>query len=40
MLKIAATDALKISTKRVIQETAEATDDLIGNKIASVVLRQ
>ena len=40
MLKKAAADALKNSTKRVIQETAEATDDLIGNEIASVVLRQ
>ena len=25
-------DALKTSSKRVIQKTAEATDDLIGNK--------
>ena len=30
-----ATDALKISSKRAIQETAEATGDLIGNKIAN-----
>ena len=33
--KKSATDALKISSKRVIQKTAEATDDLIGNKIAN-----
>ena len=32
--KISATDALKTSSKRVIQKTAEATGDLIGNKIA------
>ena len=27
-------DALKASSKRIIQKTAEATDDLISNKIA------
>ena len=32
--KKSATDALKTSSKRVIQKTAEATGDLIGNKIA------
>ena len=31
------TDDLKHSSKRVIQKTAEATGDLIGNKIADVV---
>ena len=31
--KQSATDALKTTSKRVIQKTAEATDDLIGNKI-------
>ena len=29
-----ATDAFKATSKRVIQQTLEATDDLIGNKIA------
>ena len=28
------TDAIKIASKRAIQKTAEATDDLIGNRIA------
>ena len=28
------TDAIKIASKRAIQKTAEATSDLIGNKIA------
>ena len=28
------TDAIKTASKRVIQKTAEATGDLIGNKIA------
>ena len=32
--KLSATDALKTTWKRVIQKTAEATGDLIGNKIA------
>ena len=32
-----AADALKTSSKRVIQKTAEATGDLIGNKIADAV---
>ena len=31
------TDALKTSSKRIIQKTAEATGDLIGNKIAGAV---
>ena len=30
-----AADALKITSKRVIQKTAEATGDLTGNKIAN-----
>ena len=33
--KKSATDALKTSSKTVIQKTAEATGDLIGNKIAN-----
>ena len=33
--KQSATDAIKTSSKRFIQKTAEATDDLIGNKIAN-----
>ena len=36
MLKKSATDALKTSSKRVIQKTAEATGGLIGNKIRGV----
>ena len=32
--KQSTTGALKTSSKRVIQKTAEASDDLIGNKIA------
>ena len=35
--KKSATDALKTSSRRVVQETAEATGDLIGNKIAETV---
>ena len=31
------TDAIKTASKRVIQKTAEATDDLIGNKIADKI---
>ena len=30
-------DAAKIASKRVLQKTAEATDDLIGNKIADKI---
>ena len=37
--KQSATDALKTSSKRVIQKTAEATGDLIGNKIASKITK-
>ena len=37
--KQSATDALKTSSKRVIQKTAEATNDLIGNKIADAVAK-
>ena len=36
--KKSATDALKTSSKRVIQKTAEATRDLIGNKIANKIM--
>ena len=32
--KISTTDAIKTASKRAIQKTAEATGDLIGNKIA------
>ena len=32
--KTSATDALKIADKRAIQKAAEATGDLVGNKIA------
>ena len=35
--KQSATDALKTSSKRVIQETAEATDDFTGIKIANKI---
>ena len=34
-----ATDALKIASKRVIQKTAEATGNLIGNKISDKITR-
>ena len=34
-----AADALKTSSKRVIQKKAEATGDLIGNKIADKITR-
>ena len=37
--KISGTDALKTSSKRVIQETAEPTGDLIGNKIANKITK-
>ena len=37
--KKSATDALKTSSKRVIQKTAEATADLIGNKIANRITK-
>ena len=33
--KQSATDALKTNSKWAIQKTAEASDDLIGNKIAN-----
>ena len=32
--KMSRTDTIKIASKRAIQKTAEATEDLIGNKIA------
>ena len=32
-------DAIKTSSKRVIQKTAEATSDLIGNKIANKITK-
>ena len=34
-----ATDALKASSKRLIQKAAEATGDLIGNKIANKITK-
>ena len=37
--KQSAIDVLKTSSKRAIQKTAEATDDLIGNKIADKITR-
>ena len=37
--KQSATDALKTSTKSVIQKTAEATGDLTGNKTANKVTK-
>ena len=39
MLKKSASEALKTSSKRVIQKTAEATDDLIENKIADKITK-
>ena len=35
--KKSATDAIKIASKRAIQKTAEATGDLIGNKVADKI---
>ena len=35
--KKSATDAIKTASKRVIQKTAEATGDLVGNKIADKI---
>ena len=37
--KISATGALKTYSKRVIQKTAEATGDLIGNKIPNKITK-
>ena len=36
--KISATDVIKTASKRAIQKTAEATGDLIGNKIADKII--
>ena len=38
-VKQSVTDALKTSSKRVIQKTAETTGDLIDNKIANKITR-
>ena len=38
-VKKSTTDALKTASKRAIQKTAEATVDLIGNKIADKITR-
>ena len=35
--KKSATDAIKTASKRAIQKTAEATSDLVGNKIAAKI---
>ena len=35
--KKSATDAIKTASKRAIKKTAEATSDLIGNKIADTI---
>ena len=35
--KKSATDAIKTASQRVIQKTAEATEDLVGNKIADKI---
>ena len=37
MLQKSKTDALKTSSKRVVQKTVEATGDLTGNKIAKAI---
>ena len=36
-IKKSTTDAIKTASKRAIQNTAEATGDLIGNKIADKI---
>ena len=38
-VKKSAPDPLKTTSKKVIQKTAEATDDLIGNKIANRITK-
>ena len=38
-VKQSATDVLKTNSKRLIQKTAEATGDLIGNKISDAVAK-
>ena len=38
--KKSATDSFKIASKRAIQKTAEATGDLVGNKIADKLLKE
>ena len=38
-VKQSATDALKTSSKRVIQKAAEANGDLIGNKIGNKITK-
>ena len=37
--KQSAVDALKTSSKRIIQKTAEAAGDLTGNKIANIITK-
>ena len=37
--KQSATDALKVASKRSIQKTAEASGDLIGNKVADRIIK-
>ena len=37
MSKTSTTDAVKTGSKRAIQKTAEATGDLVGNKIADKI---
>ena len=39
MGKKSATEALKTSSKKVIQKTAEATDDMISNKIVDRITK-
>ena len=39
MVKINGLDAVKTASKRVVQKTAEATGDLIGNEIAIKLLQ-
>ena len=39
MVKINGLDAVKTASKRVVQKTAEATVDLIGNEIAIKLLQ-
>ena len=38
--KKSATDAMKVASKRAVQKAAEATGDLIGNKIADIQVFQ
>ena len=39
VIEKSAADAIKVSSKKIIQKTAEATGDLFGNKIVGAVAK-